>query len=104
MNYGKYHPGEPQQYLMPVVTRGGAAENKHDVSHQVDQQSGLRTTSTIPIPPPRILLNQCKTRSSSVADLGYLSAQAKRSELAYLIVDLQNPTEQIFTGILMLLF
>lgn len=111
MNYGKHRHsalGEPQEYLMPVVTRGGGtAESKHDVSqHRVDQQSRLHqgdslrtTTGAISIPPPRILLNQCKSRSSSVADLGYLSAQAKRSELAYLIVDLQNPTEQIFTGI-----
>lgn len=99
MNYGKHrHPGEPQHYLMPVVTRGGGAA--HDVSHQVDRPNQLQESRTSAIPPPRILHNQCKSRSSSVADLGYLSAQAKRSELAYLIVDLQNPTEQIFTGIL----
>lgn len=95
MNYEKHHchlsdTGEAQPYLKPL-----AFARESQFASQVDQQESTtaRGHPRAAIPPPQVLqsassqLQQCSRRAPSD-----LVSAGGRTELAYLIVDLQDPT------------
>lgn len=97
---------EPQPYLEPVSAWSGKDKQQDSVVMDLKPEprqrgvssAGLQTwTSTVP--PPRVLRSNPKQRKERVlSDFGSLAAQQQRSDLAYLVVDLQDPCAERVTA------
>lgn len=104
--------GEVQPYLKPfasAATRSGGESVEEDAAQvnclleSTPRQLAARSPA---IPPPEVLLQS--SHKASPTDLADQTYPAGRTQLAYLIVDLQDPTgtghTNIITGMLCLLF
>ncbi len=103
MNYEKQSAAqEPQPYLVPVwnrvkVPRKGKQQDSMDLNPVGESSSSgslqnWRYSHSGTIPPPRVL-QQCSPKQRKkrvVSDFESLAAQHQKSDLAYLVVDLQD--------------
>ncbi len=96
--------GEAQPYLKPISS---SKESKHvsQLRRQAPASKASRISSSV-VPPPKVLQfgsshvlsrrrKNSKHRAFSDHLVDHLAAPSQRSELAYLIVDLQDRTEKM---------